>query len=159
MRDTVVITPTNITFSRTTLTVTPHKIIAAAQAQNTGETYRTELLTSKHTLIADEPADIGGKDEGPAPGEYLCMSLASCKVITLRMYAQRKGWKVETIKVTVELVKGADMETGNNTFFSELSVSGDLTEEQRVRLLEISKACPLHKLLGKPSDLVSTLAT
>ena len=134
------------------------KIIASAWAENTGGIYRTELLINQHILVSDEPKSIGGKDEGPAPGDFLCMSLASCKVITLRMYVQRKGWKVDTISVKVDLVKATEMETGNNTFFCELKVTGDLDEEQRIRLLDISKACPIHKLLNKPSDVVSSLA-
>lgn len=134
------------------------KIIASAQATNTGELYRTEMKINDHLVIADEPVKIGGKDEGPAPGDLLCMSLASCKAITLRMYVQRKGWKVDLIKITVKLVKGSEMETGNNTFYSELQLSGDLSEEQKMRLFEISKACPLHKLLIKPNDIISLLA-
>jgi putative redox protein len=73
------------------------------------------------------------------------------------MYVQRKGWKVDTISVKVSLVKAAEMETGNNTFFCELRVTGDLDDEQRIRLLDISKACPIQKLLNKPSDIVSSL--
>ena len=131
------------------------KIIATAIAENTGEIYATELKIHQHLLIADELADLGGKDKGPAPGDYLCISLASCKVITLRMYAQRKNWKADLIKVKVNLIKGGDMETGNNTFFCEVEIKGDLTDEQKSRMMEIAKACPLDKLLRKPSDIVS----
>ena len=133
------------------------KIIATATAENTGEIYKTALKINQHLLIADEPKEVGGKDEGPAPGDYLCMSLASCKVITLRMYAQRKNWKVDAIKIKVNLVKGADMESGNNTFFCEVDIKGDLTEAQKTRMIEISKACPFDKLLRKPNDIVSVL--
>ncbi len=133
------------------------KIIASATAENTGEIYKTELKINQHLLIVDEPKEAGGKDEGPAPGDYLCMSLASCKVITLRMYAQRKNWKADAIKIKVNLVKGADMESGNNTFFCEVDIKGDLTDEQKSRMMEIAKACPFDKLLRKPNDIVSVL--
>ena len=133
------------------------KIIASALAENHGEVYKTELKINQHLLIADELQEVGGKDEGPAPGDYLCMALASCKVITLRMYAQRKNWKADVIKVKASLVKGADMESGNNTFFCEVEIRGDLTDEQKKRMLEIAKACPIDKLLRKPSDVVSVL--
>lgn len=133
------------------------KIIASALAENNGEVYKTELKINQHLLIADELQEVGGKDEGPAPGDYLCMALASCKVITLRMYAQRKNWKADVIKVKANLVKGADMESGNNTFFCEVEIKGDLTDEQKKRMLEIAKACPIDKLLRKPSDIVSEL--
>ncbi|MDB5249007.1 MAG: hypothetical protein JWQ40_3401 [Segetibacter sp.] len=133
------------------------KIIASAEAENTGSIYNTRMVKNQHVLIADEPVEVGGKDEGAAPGDYLCMSLASCKVITLRMYAQRKGWKIDSIKVKVSLVKGADMESGNNTFNCTLELKGDLTDEQKSRMLDISEACPIQKLLGKPSDIFSEL--
>jgi putative redox protein len=133
------------------------KIIASALAENTGEIYKTELKINQHVLIADELPEVGGKDEGPAPGDYLCMSLASCKAITIRMYAQRKNWKADVIKVKVNLVKGSDMESGNNTFFCEVEISGDLTDEQKNRMMEIGKACPLHKLLSKSNDHVAVL--
>jgi len=133
------------------------KIIASALAENSGETYKTELKINSHVLIADELPDIGGEDKGPSPGDYLCMSLASCKAITLRMYAQRKNWQADVIKVKANLVKGSEMESGNNTFFCEVEIKGDLTDEQKNRMMEIAKACPLDKLLRKPSDIVSVL--
>lgn len=133
------------------------KIIASGQAENTGDIYKTEIKVNQHLLIADEPPEAGGKDEGPAPGDYLCMSLASCKAITLRMYAQRKDWKVDVIKVKVNLVKGSDIESGNNTFFSEVYVEGDLDDEQKARMLQIAKACPIDRLLMKSSDSISVL--
>jgi len=133
------------------------KIIASGQAENTGDIYKTELKSNHHLFIADELPEVGGKDEGPAPGDYLCMSLASCKAITLRMYAQRKNWKIDVIKVKVNLVKGSDVESGNNTFFSEVEIKGDITDEQRTRMLQIAKVCPIDKLLTKPSDSISVL--
>ncbi len=133
------------------------KIIASALAENSGEIYTTELKINHHVLIADELPEIGGKDKGPSPGDYLCMSLASCKVITLRMYAQRKNWQADVIKVKANLVKGSEMKSGNNTFFCEVEIKGNLTDEQKNRMMEIAKACPIDKLLRKPSDIVSVL--
>jgi putative redox protein len=132
------------------------KVIASALAENSGEIYKTELIANRHLLIADELLEVGGKDAGPSPGDYLCMSLASCKAITLRMYAQRKQWKVDVIKVKVTLVKSSDVETGN-TFFSEVEIKGEISPEQRSRMLQIAKVCPIDRLLGKPSSSVTTL--
>lgn len=133
------------------------KIIASAQAENTGDIYKTELKINQHLLIADELPEAGGKDEGPDPTDYLCMSLASCKAITLRMYAQRKNWKIDVIKVKVNLVKGSDMESGKSTFFSEVDIKGELDDEQRTRMLQIAKACPIDRILTKSSDSISVL--
>ncbi len=133
------------------------KIIATAEVINNGDEYTSKVQVNQHSLLVDEPTDKGGKDLGPAPGDYLCAALASCKAITLRMYVQRKKWNVEQITVTVHLVLGKETSSGNNTFFCRLNFVGDLDEEQQKRLLFIANACPLHKLLGKPSDIVTTI--
>jgi putative redox protein len=135
------------------------KIIAIAEAENNGEVYTTHSRMRQHSMLVDESIQYGGQDLGPMPGDLLCLSLASCKVITLRMYAQRKGWPVKQIKVTVQLVKASQQESGSqHTFVCELSLTGELDEAQRARMLEISKACPIQRLLAKPSEVVTTLA-
>src|SRR5215211_5590852 len=101
------------------------KIIASAAAQNNGELYATKIDIHQHSFFADEPPAYGGKDLGPSPVDYLCAALASCTVMTLRMYAERKKWKVEEINVKVELVKGPE----KNTFSCTVKVTGDLSEE------------------------------
>jgi len=136
----------------------PLQIIAAAEAENTGEEYKTKMTTNGHATIADEPEGLGGKNEGPSPVDYLCMSLASCKVITLRMYAKRKNWPLETIRIKVDFVKGSSVESGMNTFYCEVQLTGDLTIEQRTRLMQIAEACPVQKLLSRPTDIGSVLA-
>lgn len=133
------------------------KIIASATAENKGDIYKTELESDSFNLIADEPLDLGGKDIGPSPGALICMSLASCKAITLRMYAQRKDWQVSSIRVSVQLVKGSETESGNNTFYCEIALDGNLSNEERKRMLDIAKACPISKLIQKPSDVISSL--
>src|SRR5882762_5420064 len=75
--------------------------------------YKTQLLTSGHRLIADESVDVGGTDLGPGPGEFLLVALASCTAITLRMYADRKKWPVEKIKVEI----GSEKVTTSQSFF------------------------------------------
>ena len=61
------------------------------------ENYKTVMTAGNHELIADEPEDVGGNDEGPDPYDYLLMALGSCSVITMKMYADRKGWPVKHI--------------------------------------------------------------
>ncbi len=79
------------------------KIIATAEVTNSAESYTSAVKVNRHSLLADEPLDKGGDDLGPAPGDYLCAALASCKAITLRMYVQRKQWTVDEIKVRRKL--------------------------------------------------------
>jgi putative redox protein len=133
------------------------KIIATAGVVNNSESYTSSVQVNQHSLIVDEPLQKGGEDLGPAPGDYLCAALASCKAITLRMYVQRKQWNVDEIKVNVNLVLGTQMTSGNNTFYCLINFKGDLDDEQQKRLLVIANSCPLHRLLSKPSDIVTTI--
>ncbi|WP_123985274.1 OsmC family protein [Taibaiella soli] len=132
------------------------KFSATAEALNCGDVFTTHLKVGDHEMMADEPITIGGKDSGPSPAAYLCMSLASCTAITLRMYVKRKGWDVENIKVNVTFEK-ADNPGEPNTFLCSLEFDGQIDEEQRAKLLEISKACPVHRLLGKPNHVITTI--
>jgi putative redox protein len=105
-------------------------------------------------VIADEPEELGGTNQGPAPGEFLLISLASCTAITLRMYADRKNWPIEVIIVEVNFEK-VDSKT---IFKRELQLIGDLTDEQRARLLQIANACPVHKTLTNPIEIQTSLS-
>lgn len=115
--------------------------------------YRTEILASGKTIIADEPEELGGSDLGPAPGEFLMMSLASCTAITLRMYSDRKKWDVTGIKVEVDFEK---LEF-KSLFRLDVHLEGNLDEEQRQRLLQIAKLCPVHKTLTNPIEINTNL--
>jgi putative redox protein len=133
------------------------KVIATAEVINNGNRYTSNVTINQHELLVDEPIEKGGEDLGPAPGDYLCAALASCKAITLRMYVERKKWEVKKIKVKVNLLKGDQNSIVQNTFVCELSFTGNLDEEQLRRLEVIANSCPLHKLLSKPNKIVTKL--
>lgn len=117
------------------------------------EHFRTEIISGAKQVVADEPEELGGTNEGPAPGEFLLISLASCTAITIRMYADRKKWPVEKITVEVDFEK-----IDNKTVFKrELQLEGEITEEQRTRLLQIANACPVHKTLTNPIEIQTVL--
>jgi putative redox protein len=117
--------------------------------------YETHLSTSSQVIVVDEPHEAGGQDRGMRPGELLAGSLASCTVITLRMYADRKGWPVESIVAHVSYTYDP---VGKRSLFSmKLNLNGDLSQEQRVRLLELADRCPIHRALGDPIDFETTL--
>ena len=108
--------------------------------------YRVSLNNGRQQFFADEPKTVGGTDTAPAPAELLEAALASCTAITLRMYADRKQWNVETIDVSVHLSR----ENGKTIFIKNIGVRGNLTETEKQRLLEIAKNCPVSKtLLGE----------
>lgn len=106
------------------------------------EGYATVISARSHTLVADEPLDIGGSDTSANPYEYLMGALAACTTITLRMYAQRKTWPLEGVDVVVAMTGG---KTPSMT--RTLHVRGPLDEAQRARLLEIADACPVSRML------------
>ncbi len=116
--------------------------------------YRTELKTSDHTIWSDEPTEAGGKNEGPTPGDLMRMSLASCTAITLRMYADRKKWDVDQIRVTVN----SEKVKYKTVFTCSIDVSGNLDEAQRKRFQEIAGMCPVHKLLTNPIEIDTTMS-
>jgi putative redox protein len=117
--------------------------------------YRTEINASGHSLIADEPVSVGGTNTGPNPYEYLVAALGSCTAMTLRMYADRKGWPLEAVEVRLKHAKiHADDCTACDTnirkidqITRELALFGPLSDQQKARLLEIADRCPVHRTL------------
>lgn len=117
--------------------------------------YPTTIAAAGHSITADEPASAGGTDAGPDPYALLLSALASCTLITLRMYADRKQWPLEgaEVQLTHDRVHARDCEDcesseGMITIINRrLKLTGDLDEEQRTRLLEIANKCPVHKTL------------
>ena len=121
------------------------------------ETYRSRLTMRGHTLHGDEPIENGGKDTGPTPTELVLSGLASCTVSTLRMYADKKGWNVDKIEVEIR-IQTTKTETGQSAEIeSVIAITGDITDEQKLRMLEIARKCPVHKLLTNPIRINSML--
>lgn len=122
----------------------------------TGKTlYTTNILAGNHQIIADEPEDIGGQDLGATPMELLAASLASCTSITLRMYADRKNWAIDEIKVEVNIVR--NKEKTSTDFQKTITVKGALDEEMKQLVLSIANACPVHKILSNTVAINSEL--
>lgn len=126
-----------------------------AKATIREEKFRTQIETDDHNFIADEPIDLGGSDLGPNPGEFLSTALASCSVITMKMYAERKGWELEEAIVEVDYERDAKENT--TRFTKKVELKGNLDEEQRKRLFEIAARCPIHRSLENPVEINSEL--
>jgi len=97
-----------------------------------------------HVWAADEPLEAGGGNRGPSPHQLLLSSLGACSAITLKMYAERKQWPLESASVELHIKPGAAVGTD---IVRRITLQGDLTPEQRERLLQVANACPLHRLL------------
>lgn len=109
-----------------------------------GTPYATEITNGQHRLIADEPPALGGADAGPEATELLLASLGACTAITLRMYADRKGWPLDAVDVDLDYLH-RDKES--TRIRCDIRLHGDLDDEQRARLMQIAKICPVHRVL------------
>ena len=117
--------------------------------------YKTTLVSRTHTTFADEPAEENGTDTAPTPNELLASALGACTAITLRMYSDRKGWNIDSIQVEVVRVENA--EAGLTHLERKISFTGDISEEQKTRLLQVANACPVHKVLTNPIKIDSSI--
>lgn len=128
--------------------------------------FTTQISARGHHLTADEPESVGGSDEGPDPYALLLSSLAACKLMTLRMYADRKRWPMTgaSIQLSHRRVHANDCEDCETTeghiamIDSTLELQGDLDAEQRARLAEIADRCPVHRTITGEVVLNTRLA-
>ncbi|CAD0009570.1 OsmC family protein [Flavobacterium chungangense] len=118
--------------------------------------YRTEIISgSGNILISDEPQQLGGKNLGLNPTELLASSLASCTLITLRMYINRKQWNVSEINIKIDFER--DSERNVTSFIRKIEVTGEVDEAQKQRLETIANSCPIHKTLTNTIEIKTTL--
>lgn len=116
------------------------------------EHYRMNVVSGgDNRLIADEPHEVGGGNLGFSPDELLCAALGACTSATLRMYADRKGWPLDGLDVHVEFQRESSFST--TQLIRNITLHGNLSEDQRERLLEIANKCPLHKTLTHPVEI------
>jgi uncharacterized OsmC-like protein len=116
---------------------------------------RQEIVSGQNTIIADEPLAEGGNDTGFDPYSLLLGALGACTAMTLKIYARNKKWDVQRVIVTLSHDKihaedCADCETKEgkiDRIRRQITLEGNLTEEQTRRLMEIAKRCPLHRTL------------
>jgi putative redox protein len=121
------------------------------------EKYRTEITAGGQTIVADEPVEVGGAGGAPTPYDLLLGAIGSCTAMTVRMYADRKGWPLESVTVRLrtaeshadDCVNCVDQPVGIHKVQRELEFEGALDDEQRERLALIADRCPVKETLER----------
>lgn len=108
--------------------------------------FTIRIDSRNHHLLSDVGADLGGDDLGMTPHELLEVALAACTSMTVQMYANRKGWPLESCDALVKILSEGE----ETVMEARVQFVGALSPEQKQRLLEIAKKCPIHKILTKP---------
>ena len=110
--------------------------------------YAVTLSDGDHEWLADEPLESGGANRGPSPHQLVLSGLGACTAITLRMYATRKGWPLAGVTVELQLNPEGAPAGGGSEIRRLITLRGELTAEQRERLLEVANACPVSRTLS-----------
>ena len=120
--------------------------------------FNAEGTDGKHIVVFDEPEKDGGTDLGMTPMQVFLSSLGGCAVITMRMYANRKGWDLQDAKVEVRLVQPERGSKEPPRITQTVTLVGDLDDEQRERLRQIAGRCPVHRIVDGPLETQEVLA-
>ena len=126
--------------------------------------YTQKTTVGQHELISDEPRPIGD-DAGPTPYDLLLSALGACTCMTVRMYADRKGWPLQRVRVTLRHARihaedCAECETTRgwiDHIDRDVELTGDLDDDQRQRLLHIADRCPVHQTLTSEVDIATSV--
>jgi len=116
--------------------------------------YAVTINADGHALVSDEPKSNGGGNAGPGPYELLLASLGACTAITLRMYADRKNWELDSVKVDLSYTR----EDKAERIERRLHLVGQLDEEQRKRIAEIAERTPVTLTLKRGISITTEVA-
>ena len=119
--------------------------------------YACTINDGRHEWLIDEPVESGGNDIAHDPYAALLASLGSCSAITMKMYAQRKGWPVEDIEIKLSMVTEIVDGKRHSIFTRTIFIKGNLTNEQLLRLEHMATACPVSKILEGEITVITAL--
>ncbi len=131
------------------------KLVAAVTVVGEGDApkYVQRIHAGRHELLADEHAAVGGADAGPDPFALLLSGLGACTSITLRMYAERKGWNLGGVTVRLKLFR----EESGIRAEREVAIGRELSEDQRARIADICERTPVTLALKSGIAIRTTL--
>lgn len=143
---------------------TKHQVAASLDGE---DGFTTQMKVGNHYMIADEPTSYGGNDFGPSPYELVSAGLSACTVMTIQMYARRKGWPVDNVEVHTSYSKShaedcENCESDNakiDTFHREIKLTGNLDDKQKARIMQIADKCPVHKTLHSKTQIITNLVS
>jgi len=127
--------------------------VAAATVTSEEKPYGVRIDAGGHALRGDEPVDHGGADSGPAPFGLLLSGLGACTAITLRMYAERKGWPLTGVDVTLAYI----VNDQNERWIDRLITLHGVDDDQRAKLAEIAERTPVTKAVRAGTEICTTL--
>ena len=117
--------------------------------------FQVRVKADEHTFLMDEPAAFGGLSSGPSPFDRLCAALGACTIMTMELYAKKKGWALDGVDVRITHKKGSPDARDQ---FERVIHLPNVTDEQRTKLLSIAERCPVHLLLERGADVRTTFA-
>jgi putative redox protein len=131
------------------------------ETRNAGPGFASAVHAGTHAVVVDEPTSVGGGDAGPTPYDLLLGAVGGCTAMTVRMYAQRKGWPLDEVVVRLRTGRShaadcascAERAVGPRTLDEEIELHGPLTDEQRARLRYIASRCPVKQALKAGLDV------
>jgi putative redox protein len=133
---------------------------------NAGQTrFLQNISVGPHSLQGDESVDVGGSDAGANPHELLLAALGTCASITVQMYAERKQWPLDGVRIELSFAQTQSSATGSrdgrdaDEIEMNISFGGNLSDEQRERLLQVAGKCPVHRILTSSIPIRAKLAS
>jgi putative redox protein len=115
--------------------------------------YAQKIRAGRHEWTADESKERGGTNTGPTPYSLLLAALGACTSITLRMYAERKGWELGEVRVDLNLFKEGEADRIER----QITFSAPLSEEQLARLAEVAAKTPVTKTIRQGAAIQTSV--
>lgn len=127
---------------------------------STDRNFTQEIEAGSHNLFSDVSESLGGDEKGPDPHQLMLSSLGACTSITVQMYAKRKGWNLDKVTIILKEEKTTDPDNPSRTMpkiVREITLQGELSDEQVEDLKRIADKCPIHKLMVGPKEISTSV--